>query len=74
MKILQIIPASGWFAVYEEENFQHTRQLVCWALVKCDDGITTIIGMEVESGGKAILFTPSSKNFTGYENDEDVLR
>jgi len=67
MKILQIMPADGWFAVYEGDYKDITlfRPLVCWTLTECDDGTTIVVGMEVDEEGNAI---PRSEGFVRYHH------
>lgn len=68
MKILQIMPADNWFAVYEGdyEDITLLHPLVCWVLVECDDGTTIVTGMETDEEGGAILLIPHSEKFVRY--------
>lgn len=69
MKILQIIPAPGWYAKYREEDGSETisaMPLVCWAL--CEDeahGGTFVEGCDVDELGE-IELAPEASNFCGY--------
>lgn len=51
-RILQIIPADGWLAVYDhtsgDVDDMRTRPLVCWALVEDQTG-TSIVGMDADT-------------------------
>lgn len=44
VKILQIIPATDWYAKYEEEGTSFFEPIACWALLD-KDGETVIEGM-----------------------------
>ncbi len=72
MKIIQIMPANGWMALYDKGSFHHARPLICWALVELEEGLTEVIGMEA-SELNAALFTPTHKNFVKYHFSEEVL-
>lgn len=52
-KILQIIPADGWWAGYDgstdpERNASREGflRLICWALVEDEEGKTEVVGMD----------------------------
>ncbi len=70
MKILQIMSANGWRALYDKGSFpgsfHHARPLICWALVELEDGLTEVIGMETDEDMNVALFTPTHKNFVKY--------
>ena len=69
-KILQIIPADGWSAQYEEED---DIPLVCFALVQDIDEAgamtSTIRPMACVDG--AIEFSDEYENYTGVTRDDD---
>lgn len=72
--ILQIIPASGWFAIYKnrEDNATMRFPLVCWALVQEIDGdgaYRFVVGMD---GEQDVVFCDNASNFIGYENGGGV--
>lgn len=64
-RILQIIPADGWLAVYDHTlgdiDDLRTRPLVCWALVEDQTG-TTVVGMDAD----VIAGLQESGRFAGY--------
>lgn len=71
MKILQIIQANDYVAVYTPEKGSVPCKeipLVCWALVEHtgygNDNLQEVIGMEEDSG--KILLSPTKKNFIRY--------
>lgn len=54
-RILQIIPADGWWAEYDgttdpDRNIARDGflRLVCWALVETEEGKTEVVGMDGE--------------------------
>jgi len=44
-KIIQIIPATEWYAKYEEEGTSFFEPIACWALLDRGDGKTEIDGL-----------------------------
>lgn len=50
-RIMQIIPAEGWLAVFDLGTGDvadiRTRPLVCWALME-DPGGTNVVGLDAE--------------------------
>ena len=68
LSILQIIPATSWFAVYERDHHQLLEPLVCWALVKYEGGLITVEGMEVGEEGNNISFVSYSEGFVRYHH------
>ena len=44
-KILQIMPANGWGAVFVEDGEELITPLAVWALVSKDDGGTGVMGL-----------------------------
>ena len=64
-KILQIIPAEGWFAIFTHDDKTRSKNpLVCWALV--EDGEE--IWVEGMDGGEYVEFCSNITNFSGYEH------
>ena len=64
-KILQIIPADGWLAVFTNEDKTRTKfPLVCWALVEDEHG-QSVQGMY---GGDYVEFCMEISNFSEYEH------
>jgi len=45
MNIIQIIPAEGWFALYDQGETRSKLALACWALVEDETGARRIVGM-----------------------------
>lgn len=74
-RILQIIPADGWLAVYDHTvaDVEDIRScpLVCWALVADQNGSTNVIGMDADY----IAGSRESGRFLGYiRQGESVAR
>ena len=69
-KILQIIPAGGWSAQYEEED---DIPLVCFALVQDVDeaGAMTSAIRPMACVDGAIEFCDEYDNYTGVARDDD---
>ncbi len=77
-RILQIIPAQGWLALYEQGTGDvqdlRTRAVVCWALVEESAGdpptvATRVIGLDAEGvAGKQPKGT-----FLGYVREGEKL-
>jgi hypothetical protein len=65
-KIVQIIPATGWYAVYQVEGNEERAELACWGLY--DDG--EVVGMD--TGGDTIGPEDCSvvSNFLRYDRGE----
>lgn len=69
MKILQIMPADNWRAVYKSDGTEPApsdEQLVCWALVDMEPEAS---GEEVRgmiADGSRIYFADEDKNFSHY--------
>jgi hypothetical protein len=67
-RIVQIIPAEGWCALFQEEHHISKIPLVCFALVERQDenGIETEVkGME-SGAEKKVSFSDEAGNFVGY--------
>ena len=66
-KILQMMPAEGWFALFsDEENDILMEPLVCFALVEDEDGYTEIRPMNWQ--GTAVDYTDEADGFLGIEH------
>ncbi len=63
-KILQIIPADGWYALYECENETLLEPLVCFALIEDDNNEQYIKGMCCDH--ISIEFADFPNNFVKY--------
>lgn len=64
--ILQIIPADGWFAIYNIEGKETRSPLVCWALVE-KDSERDIRGMDADGDGDFISDAADAGNFIRFE-------
>jgi len=63
-RILQIIPANGWYALYKDNDETISEPLVCFALVEDNDNEQYIKGMCCDH--LSIDFADIPGNFTGY--------
>lgn len=72
--IIQIIPATGWVAVFEENGEESAQSLVCFAVVE-DAGKRAVRPML--ANGKAISLADTLPNFVrveeleAFEDEED---
>lgn len=66
-KIIQIMPATGWYATYKDDAELIYNPLVCWALVEAD-GERFISGMD---DGSPIDFCEEVGNFAGYAHETE---
>jgi hypothetical protein len=67
-RILQIMPADGWWVeVAQGPEDVYSVQVVCWALVEIDfdgDPVTHVDGMVITDAGPELLDTvPGKKSF-----------
>jgi hypothetical protein len=66
-KIVQIIPADGWFAVFAmDDGAELSMPLNCWALFQDEDGSSTIDGVYVDAAGDCSAAKAAS-NFLRYK-------
>jgi hypothetical protein len=67
IKILQVMTAENWWALYEEDGEPFLNRLVCWALVQVgnEDIDRSVTGMDVNIEGK-IEFCQDIENFKAY--------
>ena len=63
-KILQIIPASGWYAKFHDKE-DLLVPLACWALCQNEVGETYVAGIDATSDG-VTNFVEDADNFEGY--------
>lgn len=64
-KIIQIIPAIGWCAVYDQgEDKKLKAPVVCWALIEEENGFRCVVGMDAID---TIGFCDEADNFLNYE-------
>jgi hypothetical protein len=78
IKILQMIPAENWWAVYDDEGEPFISRLVCWALVQvgAEEIDRSVTGMDVDEEGR-VEFCQDIENFRTYinaESFEEALR
>lgn len=69
-KILQIVPAPGWYVIYKDEPENVVNSLACWALVELQDGddiFTYVAGMDAMD---TVELCDSVSNFVGYQYGE----
>ena len=67
-EILQIIPADGWYAEFrvEDEDRRFRIPLVCWTLLKDEDGDTFIGGVDADGIGFGDSNVMDDENFVGF--------
>ncbi|HTV85797.1 MAG TPA: hypothetical protein VME63_10335 [Dyella sp.] len=66
--ILQILPATGWVAVYDESGEESAASLVCFALVETLDGGNRQHEVRpMHADGKRIVFADEAANFLRVE-------
>lgn len=63
-KILQIIPADGWCALYKDEHEMLLVPLICFALIEENNNVQRIVGMCCDDIYIGVADT--SSNFAGY--------
>ncbi|MHC4481092.1 MAG: hypothetical protein ACYS1C_09030 [Planctomycetota bacterium] len=63
-RILQIIPAHGWVAVYEESGEPSRSPLACFALIELPDGNRLVVGVDQARGTLAL--SEVNTDFLGY--------
>ena len=70
-KILQIIPAGDWCAVYlnDKEPWFTIFALACWALTKDEDGESEVIGMDATD---YVDFAPNMQSFYAYISRSEI--
>ena len=70
-KIVQIIPAEGWFAVYGDDDGKPTIlvPLVCWALYEDEEGDRYIEGMDAF---EYVDFSQGNHNFHDYRHKSEA--
>ena len=72
-KILQIIPAQDWYAVFKGEGGppqDALSPLACWALVELDDGTRSVEGLGADD---YVDFVEDAGNFARYIHGSDVV-
>jgi hypothetical protein len=72
-KILQIIPADDWFAIFKmDDEAELSMPLNCWALFQRKDGSSTIEGVYVDAAGDCTV-AKSAQNFVRYKRLSTVI-
>lgn len=76
--IIQIMPANGWVAVYDEGGEESAQAIVCFALVESvENGATRRDVRPMSTDGKQIGFADTIANFlrveelSEFEEDEE---
>lgn len=74
-RILQIIPAKGWYAIHNEnvegQPMREVRiRLACWALVEDDDGHREVVGMDALD---TVEITDEGGTFERYEHESGEI-
>ncbi|MHA6206282.1 hypothetical protein ACXU4B_17780 [Dyella soli] len=70
--ILQIMPASGWVAIYDMDGEETPEAIVCFALVEAvEDGVTRRDVRPMCADGKLIDFADDAENFLRVEQLAD---
>jgi len=66
-KIIQIIPADDWFAVFKmDDEAELSMPLTCWALFQAEDCSSRIEGIYVDAAGDCTA-AKSAANFIRYK-------
>ena len=66
-KIIQIIPADDWVAVFKmDDEAELSMPLTCWALFQLEDGSSRIEGIYVDAAGDCTA-AKSAANFIRYK-------
>jgi hypothetical protein len=72
-KIIQIIPADSWIAVFKmDDDAEIAMPLNCWALFQEEDGSSRIEGIYVDAAGDCTA-AKSAINFVRYERLSPVI-
>ncbi len=72
-KIIQIIPADDWFAVFKmDDDAELSMPLNCWALFELEDGSSRIEGIYVDAAGDCTV-AKSADNFVRYKRLTTVM-
>ena len=66
-KIVQIIPAPDWVAIFKmDDGAELSLPLTCWALFQTEDGNSRIEGIYVDAAGDCTA-ARSASNFVRYK-------
>lgn len=69
VRILSIIPADGWYAVFKagsNEGSEFRSPILCWALVEARDGARRVVGLDTDQRG-TVEIAAYADNFVRYE-------
>jgi len=70
VRILSIVQADGWFAVFsagpDQERSEFRSRLLCWALVERRNGERSIVGIDTDQRG-TVEIAGYANNFVRYE-------
>ena len=68
VRIVQIITAQGWWAIYRkgEDDDEFSSPLVCWALVERATGERQVVGVDADPKG-TVEIAAYANNFLRYE-------
>ncbi|MGO4703672.1 hypothetical protein [Dyella sp. 2RAB6] len=76
--IIQIMPATGWVAVYDEGGEESAQAIVCFALVESEAGGTRRRSVRpMCADGRSVAFADEATNFVrveeleAFEEDEE---
>jgi hypothetical protein len=64
-KILQIIPADGWWIGFDGPNADGFTKMVCWALIEDEEGKTDVVGLDGD-GDVEVNFIDLHHDFNKY--------
>jgi hypothetical protein len=73
-KIVQIVPAMGWFARYDDPNDPSgyvDAALTCWALVETPEGERQVVGLD---GGDYISVADELNGFRCYIHESELAK
>jgi hypothetical protein len=72
-KIIQIIPADDWFAVFKmDDDAELSMPLNCWALFQLEDGSSRVEGVYVDAAGDCTA-AKSAANFVRYKRLSNAM-
>jgi hypothetical protein len=68
VRIVEIIPAPGWWAVFGkgDSDDEFSSPLVCWALVEGTTGERRVVGIDTDTKG-TVEIAAFANNFRRYE-------
>jgi hypothetical protein len=70
VRILSIVPADGWYAVFragpDQKGTEFKSRLLCWALVEARDGERSVVGLDADQRG-TVEIAAYANNFVRYE-------